>query len=82
VQFDEGDNDWPHVAWSLVVDLDEAPDEKRETHGWVWFLAGDSGAPTHLLVPRARFSLYEGRRRVAVGEILGVEPHESPGEGL
>jgi hypothetical protein len=73
VHFQDDVEDWPQVAWSLVVGLSEAEstEESLEIIAPVWFLFCDRpGAPNHLLRPNSRFRLLEGYRVVAEGEIL------------
>jgi hypothetical protein len=74
VHFQDDTEDWPRIAWSLVVDLGEAEstEDSLEITAPVWLLFYDRpGAPNHLLRPNSRFELVEGARVVARGEVLG-----------
>lgn len=66
-QFEDG----PQTTdlWSLVLDFDSPFDAKGCATAHVRFLV--AGAPTHLLRRGARFSMFEGARKTAEGEILG-----------
>ena len=63
---------WPERAWSIVAEFHGPPDETLCTIANVQFLIPE--APTHLLRPGGQFELYEGRRLVARGEVLALEP--------
>lgn len=60
--------DWPQVAWSLVVELDEPPQLGHEAIYRVWLLSPD--APVELLHRGSKFELMEGSRVVAEGEVV------------
>jgi hypothetical protein len=70
---------WPaDEGWSFVVE------PVQSMHGgWRWladvrFLVAE--APHHTLGPGTQFALYEGRRCVALGRILGDEQAQGPGD--
>ena len=69
---DEPEDAHPHGSWSLVIHRVKP----LGPLGWladVHFLVPD--APQHLLRAGAEFSLYEGRRRVADGQVVvAAEP--------
>ena len=61
---------WPDdVAWSLVVEKDEGESSPYRWSADVSFLAFE--APHEALRPPCLFELYEGRRCVARGKIVG-----------
>ena len=62
---------WPDEAWSIVTEWDEPPDEDLRTRATMRFLV--EGGPEHLLAPDSRFEIYEGRRLVARGRVLGAK---------
>jgi hypothetical protein len=66
---DEPDDAPPFGSWTLVVQRVE-PLGPVEWLADVHFLVDE--APQHLLRAGAEFSLYEGRRRVADGQIVGA----------
>lgn len=55
-------------AWSIVIEFSEKPDESGCSEGELRFLVSD--APVHLLYPGNHFSLFEGQRLVATGEVI------------
>ena len=59
-----------HDAWSLVVDVEGVPDTQGYQVGTARFLAPD--APHDWLSEGKRFTLFEGRLALAVGEIRQV----------
>lgn len=67
-RFDEDRESYPEEAWSLVLELSSPPSNSLDLIVDVSFLADD--APDHLLHPGSRFELFEGRQRVATGEVL------------
>lgn len=67
-RFDQDDEQWRKEAWSLVLEKNEPSKNPLETVADIHFLAPD--APDELLYKGAVFELYEGRRRVAMGEVL------------
>ena len=68
VQF--SDDPWPDSdTWSLVVEMDPALSDRDRWFASVHFLAED--APHDSLQRGRSFTLYEGRRCVAQGTILG-----------
>ena len=73
----EDDDQWPKVAWSLVVEFQRHVQDGRCTLANVRFLADEAPAP--LLQEGNRFELMEGHRRVAKGVIL-PEQVEVPAE--
>lgn len=69
VRFTDTEEPWPPpVAWSLVVEKDEAASEQYRWIADVRFLMKD--APHDSLRPGRVFELYEGNRLVARGRIL------------
>jgi hypothetical protein len=68
VQFDE-DRAWPNEKWDLVLELTEAGRSDLESKATISFLG--EAAPHHLLKTGAKFSLFEGLRTVARGDIVG-----------
>jgi hypothetical protein len=67
-RFPEDATNWPEVAWSLVLEWSTPPEADGTVVVNVTFLSPK--APQTLLHPGATFELYEGRRRVATGEVL------------
>jgi hypothetical protein len=61
---------WLKEAWSLVLDLEGSPDEDWNQRARVRFLADEAEAPVEWLLPHSRFSLLEGRKKVAEGTVL------------
>jgi hypothetical protein len=68
-RFYENAGNWPDVAWSLVLEWASPADTNDAMIVDVSFLSPD--APETLLHPGAIFELYEGKRCVARGEVLG-----------
>src|SRR5262245_57834680 len=68
VRFDQ-DQSWPEQAWSLVLELQPGETKGLKTEGTIYFLVEQ--APHHLLRPGQEFGLYEGRRLVARGRVVG-----------
>lgn len=66
---DEPEEALPYGSWSLVVDRVK-PLGPLEWLADVHFLV--EAAPQHLLTVGAEFSLYEGRRCVADGQVVGA----------
>jgi len=60
---------WPEEAWSVVLEISDPPDSQGCMIVGLRLLVGD--APESLLEPGSVFELFEGRRHVATGEILG-----------
>ena len=60
---------WPSEAWSIVLNITDPADDEGVMIAGIRMLA-ESNAPSHLLVAGNSFELYEGRRLVAVGEVL------------
>ena len=60
---------WPDEAWSVVLDIPPPADDCGIRTVGIRMLAGDA-APEELLASGSRFELYEGARRVAIGEVL------------
>jgi len=58
------------AEWSLVIEANEPLNRAQSVVVKVWFLA-DEG-PLELLQPGRRFSLFEGPKLVAHGEILAL----------
>jgi hypothetical protein len=70
VRFADAEEPWPPpMAWSLVVERDEALSEPCRWIADVHFLVDE--APQDSLRPGREFELYEGNRCVARGKILG-----------
>jgi hypothetical protein len=67
------EDEWLKGAWSLVLDLDGAPNETLTQTASVRFLADETKAPLEWLEPRSKFALFEGRRKVAEGVILEID---------
>ena len=61
-------NKWPQEAWSVVLTLKEPLDPDQQMTVEVRMLV--EGAPDALLDPGSVFELFEGRQRVAIGEVL------------
>ncbi|HPD01643.1 MAG TPA: hypothetical protein PLA01_09895 [Acetivibrio sp.] len=55
-------------AWSVVIDLENAQKESNWVIADFRFLV--ESAPCNLLYTGSKFQLFEGRRLVAIGEIL------------
>ena len=64
----EDDEHWPHVAWSVAVELDRPLGDGRQWVANIRFLSPN--APAQLLSEGNRFELLEGRRRTGKGVIL------------
>jgi len=64
---DEKDN-WPHEAWSLVLEFKAPPDDSLCVIADVHFL--NPQGPTRLLHSGSVFELFEGYQLVARGEVL------------
>ncbi len=62
------DDEWVKNAWSLVLDLEGAADLNWVQFANIRFLSPEG--PTSWLAHGAHFSLFEGRRKVAEGEVL------------
>jgi hypothetical protein len=70
VQFPSLGEPWSApVAWTLVVRKVSVLDEPHNWIADVRFLFED--APQHILVGGTEFELYEGKKRVACGRIIG-----------
>jgi hypothetical protein len=69
VRFVDTEQPWPPpIAWSLVVEKDEALSERYRWVADVHFLMND--APHDSLRPGRAFELYEGKKLVTRGRIL------------
>jgi hypothetical protein len=66
-RFDHQGEDWTNDAWSLVVNVDGAPDSQGYQIGTAKFLAPN--APQDWLSSGKQFTLFEGRLPVAKGEV-------------
>jgi hypothetical protein len=67
--------------WSLVVELVSRPPESTDWIAEVRYLFDD--APHELLLQDANFELYEGKKCVARGAIIGAVPEAAaPGLGV
>jgi hypothetical protein len=60
---------WPREAWSVVLYIAAPADADGVMLVEIDMLAGHD-APKELLSPGSRFELFEGRKRVATGEVL------------
>jgi hypothetical protein len=60
---------WPREAWSVVLYIIAPADAEGIMLVEIEMLAGND-APKELLSPGSRFELFEGRKRVATGEVL------------
>jgi hypothetical protein len=67
-RFDCDRSEWPDRKWTLVVELDEDAPGRQDSLATAHFLSKE--APHAFLAPGNAFSLYEGHRMVARGEIL------------
>jgi len=65
---EQTDEQWKKEAWSLVVELHGRPDESGHQVTAITFLS--ENGPTKWLQPSAKFSLYEGEKKVADGIVL------------
>ena len=68
-RFELANNDWPNEAWSVVVEFDSLKDAFDSSSGSMRFLM--ENGPEELLKSGTEFSLFEGRRLVARGRIVG-----------
>jgi len=73
-KFEAVSEKWPNEAWSVVLQFLAPPDSNGFVTVPIRMLVG-AKAPVELLAPGSRFELYEGRKCVAYGEVLGT--HES-----
>lgn len=67
-KFEHQGSDWTKNAWSLIVESIGPLNGDGTQEVYVSFLANN--APIEWLAPGKRFSLEEGRSKVAEGEIL------------
>lgn len=67
----QSDEQWRKEAWSLVLDLEDSPDETWTQTALVRFLAA-AEAPADWLQPRKSFELFEGSKKVAEGRVLEI----------
>jgi hypothetical protein len=67
-RFEEHADDWPDVAWSVVLEHLEPCPQSLNMQARVRFLM--PVAPHHWLVIGAHFDLYEGDRLVAHAEVI------------
>jgi len=70
----EGRNDWTQSAYSLALRTTSGENFQLEDEVDAGFLVPH--APVDWLVPGARFSLYEGKRRVLEGVVVGPRTDE------
>ena len=76
VYFPDSSESWPpSVIWSLVVENVEAESTEYEWLADVHFLVDE--APHDELRPLREFELYEGKRCVATGILLGEKDTQS-----
>lgn len=59
---------WPSEAWSIVAEFTSGIGDCMEAN--MWLLVGEEG-PEELLYPTSTFDLFEGRKLVAYGEVIG-----------
>lgn len=62
-------DEWPNVAWSLVIEIDAFVRLDHTYTHKIWTLSPD--APADLLRGGDKFDLMEGNKVVAHGEIIG-----------
>ena len=67
-RFAEEKENWPHEAWSLVLEFNGPPDESLCVIADVHLLNPEG--PSRLLHSGSVFELFEGNRLVARGEVL------------
>lgn len=67
-KFDHQGDDWTKNAWSLVVESKGPSDARGVQEVRVHFLA--SNGPTEWLAQGRRFTLHEGAKPIAEGEIM------------
>lgn len=60
---------WPNEAWSVVIEI---PADAGQTTVVNMRLLAPEAAPPGLLDVGSRFDLFEGRRRVAYGEVIDL----------
>jgi hypothetical protein len=69
-RFPEDTGTWLQEAWSIVLEFDEPPSAQgNHSMAKARFLAGK--APVDRLKPGRAFELYEGKKKVAMVEIIG-----------
>jgi hypothetical protein len=69
-RFPEDTGTWLQEAWSIVLEFDEPPSAQgNPSMAKARFLAGK--APVDRLKPGRAFELYEGKKKVAMVEIVG-----------
>jgi hypothetical protein len=69
-RFPEDTGTWLQEAWSIVLEFDEPPSTQgNPSIAKAQFLAGK--APVGRLKPGRAFELYEGKKKVAMVEIVG-----------
>ena len=69
--FQDDDQNWPQIAWSLVISNITYDNKKNEVLSYVQFLFPEN-APDYLLHVGSIFRLYEGKKCIAEGEIVDV----------
>ena len=67
-KFDHQGADWTNNAWSLVVEGDTRPDARGVQEVQICFLMRN--APSEWLVHGRRFTMQEGEKPIAEGEIM------------
>lgn len=70
-RFDHQGDDWTLDAWSLVIEVEGAPDHKGYQTAIARFLMPD--APNDWLLEGKRFTLFEGRIALVEGEVMQSE---------
>ncbi len=66
----QSEEDWRKDAWSLVVYLDERPNEIYTQVARVHFLSNEAKAPLDWLSTGRRFDLFEGSKKMGEGLVL------------
>jgi hypothetical protein len=63
------DPNWKRGVWDLTVEFLEYPNVENPSRVWISF--DSNGAPEEFLHSGSRFELTEGRKVVALGQVLG-----------
>lgn len=69
-RFDTQGEDWTDRAWSLVIELEGAPDDLGRQFGTARFLVQE--APASWLAQGHRFTLYDGGTALAEAEVTSA----------
>lgn len=75
-RFEQLADRWPNEAWSVVIEISSEGEQANAVVS-VRLLAPED-APPGLLDLGSRFDLFEGRRRVAYGEVIDPGDPDSP----